>query len=85
VIVGNRGSLQFTPRQAMTKDATLYGMSLFNSTQKDRDEIHSAIYNGLSAGFLKPVVREAIPLLEAPRAHVEINDSKAFGKIVLTP
>ena len=39
VVVGSRGSLQFTPRQSMTKDATLYGMSLFNSTQSDRDEI----------------------------------------------
>src|SRR5262249_21192658 len=44
VVVGNRGSLQFTPRQAMTKDATIYGMSLFNSSQADRDEIHGAIY-----------------------------------------
>lgn len=85
VIVGNRGSLQFTPRQAMTKDATLFGMSLFNSDQKDRDEIHSAIFDGLAAGFLKPVVREAIPLADAPRAHTDIINSKAFGKIILTP
>lgn len=85
VIVGNRGSLQFTPRQAMTKDATLYGMSLFNSTQADRDEIHSAIFEGLSKGFLSPVVREAIPLADAPRSHREIIDSKALGKITLIP
>lgn len=83
VIVGNRGSLQFTPRQAMTKDATLYGMSLFNSTQTDRDAIHSAIYEGLSAGFLTPVVRESIPLAEAPRSHHAVIEEKAFGKIVL--
>jgi NADPH2:quinone reductase len=85
VIVGNRGSLQFTPRQAMTKDATLYGMSLFNSTQTDRDEIHSAIYDGLSNGSLSPVVRESISLSDAPTAHKEVIDSKAFGKIVLVP
>jgi NADPH2:quinone reductase len=83
VIVGNRGSLQFTPRQAMTKDATLYGMSLFNSFQKDRDEIHSAIYDGLEAGYLSPIVRETIPLSEAPRSHREILEKKAVGKIVL--
>jgi len=85
VIVGNRGSLQFTPRQAMTKDATLYGMSLFNSTQTDREEIHSAIFDGLSEGFLAPVVRESIRLADASRSHREIIDSKALGKIVLTP
>ena len=85
VIVGNRGSLQFTPRQAMTKDATLYGMSLFNSNQSDRDEIHAAIYDGLAAGFLSPVVRESIPLAQAPRSHSDILEKKSFGKIVLVP
>jgi NADPH2:quinone reductase len=84
VIVGSRGSLQFTPRQAMTKDATLYGMSLFNSTQADRDEIHSAIYEGLSKGYLSPVIRESIPLSEAPRSHHAVIEQKALGKIVLT-
>jgi NADPH2:quinone reductase len=59
VVVGNRGSLQFTPRLAMTKDATIYGMSLFNSPQAARDEIHAAIFDGLSAGYLVPFVREA--------------------------
>lgn len=85
VVVGSRGSLQFTPRQAMTKDAGLFGMSLYNSTQTDRDEIHAAIYDGLKAGFLSPVVRASLPLNEAPRSHRQIIDSKAFGKIVLVP
>ena len=84
-VVGNRGSLQFTPRLAMTKDATIYGMSLFNSPQAARDEIHAAIYDGLSDGYLVPVVREAMPLSDAPRSHVEVIGSKALGKIVLSP
>jgi NADPH2:quinone reductase len=45
VIVGNRGSLLFTPRQAMTKDATLYGMSLFNAPKEKLVEIHAAIFD----------------------------------------
>jgi NADPH2:quinone reductase len=85
VVVGNRGSLQFTPRQAMTKDATIYGMSLFNASQPEREEIHAAIFNGLSDGYLKPVVRTAFPIADAPRAHHEIIENKALGKIVLTP
>ncbi|MBP6004135.1 MAG: NADPH:quinone reductase [Pyrinomonadaceae bacterium] len=84
-VVGNRGSLQFTPRLAMTKDATIYGMSLFNSPQAARDEIHAAIYDGLSDGYLVPVVREAMPLSDAPRSHIEVIGSKALGKIVLIP
>ena len=84
-IVGNRGSLEFTPRLAMTRDATIYGMSLFNTPLAAVQEIHAAIFNGLKAGVLDPIVRETIPLAEAPRAHREIIGSKAFGKIVLTP
>ncbi len=56
-VVGNRGSVQFTPRLAMGKDATIYGMSLFNSPQSVRDEIHTAIFNGLSDGHLDPIVK----------------------------
>ena len=85
VVVGNRGSLQFTPRLAMTKDATIYGMSLFNAPQPLRDEMHAAIFDGLAAEYLSPVVREAIPLVEAPRSHREVMGSKALGKIVLVP
>ncbi len=84
-VVGNRGSLEFTPRAAMTKDATIYGMSLFNSPQNARDEIHAAIYDGLSKGLLNPIVRETIPLAEAPRSHRAILERKALGKIVLIP
>jgi NADPH2:quinone reductase len=84
-VVGNRGSLQFTPRQAMTKDATIYGMSLFNAPAAALEEIHAAIYGGLSRGYLNPIVRESIPLSDAPRAHTEVIEKKALGKIVLTP
>ena len=85
VVVGNRGSLQFTPRQAMTKDATIYGMSLFNSSQADREQMHSAIFDGLQKGFLKPCIRFSVSLGDAARAHHEIIERKGFGKIVLVP
>jgi NADPH:quinone reductase len=85
VIVGNRGSLDFNPRVIMGKDAAVYGMSLYNSPQSERDEIHAAIYDGLTSGFLEPVIRKTIPLAEAVRAHHEIIEEPAFGKIVLMP
>ena len=84
-IVGNRGSLQFTPRLAMTKDATIYGMSLFNSPQSQRDEIHTAIFEGLSNGSLDPVVSRTFPLADAAQSHHDVIENKALGKIVLIP
>ena len=85
VVVGNRGSLQFTPRQAMTKDVAIYGMSLFNAAQSLKDEIHAAIFDGLSQGFLHPSVTRTFPLADAAKAHHAIINNKANGKIVLIP
>ncbi len=85
VVVGNRGSLKFTPRLAMGKDATIYGMSLFNSYQAERAEIHDAIHEGLSRNYLDPPVSRTFPLADAPKAHHEVIESKALGKIVLVP
>ena len=85
VVVGNRGSIQFTPRLAMTKDATIYGMSLFNTPASKTAEIHKAIFDGLSRGALDPVVSESIPVNDAPRAHHQVIEKKALGKIVLVP
>ena len=84
-VVGNRGSIQFTPRLAMTKDATIYGMSLFNAPASAMDEIDNALFEGLSKGFLRPPVSKRFPLADAPASHHEIIDSKAQGKIVLIP
>ena len=84
-VVGNRGSLDFNPRLAMTKDATIYGMSLFNAPPESMQEIHKEIFAGLSKGYLKPVVGDSIPLAEAARAHHQVIESKAFGKIILLP
>jgi len=85
VVVGNRGSLMFTPRQAMTKDATIYGMSLFNAPAEKLKEIHTAISDALSIGSIKPPVSKTFTLADAPAAHHEIIESKAAGKIILLP
>ncbi len=84
-VVGNRGSLDFNPRVIMGKDATIFGMSLFNAPAASLEAIHVAIYDGLDAGYLKPVIGESIPLADAARAHHQVIESKAFGKIVLVP
>lgn len=85
VVVGNRGSIQFTPRQAMTKEATIFGMSLFNAPKSKLEEIHKAIFDGLGRGHLKPHVRETYPLADAALSHHAVIENKAAGKIVLIP
>ena len=84
-IIGNRGALEFNPRAIMGKDAAVFGMSLFNAPPEAMEEIHAAIFKGLSEGFLNPVVGKTFPLAEAVAAHHAVIEEKAFGKIVLKP
>lgn len=83
-IIGNRGSLDFNPRLIMGKDASVFGLSLFNAPSAEMDEIHAAIFDGLEKGFLKPIVGKTFPLENAVEAHRAVIEEKAFGKIVLS-
>jgi NADPH:quinone reductase len=84
VVIGSRGSLEFTPRLAMAKDASIYGMLLFNAPELEMREAVESIEKGLAAGYLIPHVEAEFPLSEAPQAHREVLERKARGKIVLT-
>ena len=85
VVIGNRGALDFNPRLLMGKDATVYGMSLFNAPEIEMDEIYTKIFEGLEKGFLNPIIGKTFPLEKAVEAHHAVIEEKAFGKIVLIP
>jgi NADPH2:quinone reductase len=83
VVVGNRGTVEIDPRQAMGRDASIHGMTLFNVTAPDHARIHAALVAGLENGTLRPVIGRELPLADAARAHELVMESGAHGKIVL--
>ena len=85
VVVGNRGTIEINPREAMRRDASILGMTLMNANDRDLAAIHAALVAGLENGALRPIVRTELPLAEAPRAHQLVMEAGAFGKIVLVP
>ena len=85
VVVGSRGTVEINPRQLMTRDAAVLGLTLFNMTPQESAAIHAALGAGLEAGTLRPVVGRELPLAEAARAHEEVLKPGAYGKIVLIP
>jgi len=85
VVIGSRGRIEIDPRDAMMRDASILGMLLFNVTQREAFSIHAALVAGLEDGTLHPIVGKEMPLAEAPRAHREIMEPGAYGKIVLIP
>ena len=85
VVIGNRGNIEINPRDAMAREASILGLTLFAATEADLREIHSATIAGLENGSLRPIVRQELPLAEAPRAHQLVMEPGAYGKIVLVP
>lgn len=85
VVVGSRGPVEITPRDAMGRDADIRAFTLFNTPPERLAEIHAALVAGLENGTLDPVIAEEIPLAEAPRAHERVMEPGHRGKIVLVP
>lgn len=85
VVIGNRGRIEIDPRKVMGKDATILGMTLFNTSREEFHVMHAAIAAGLENGSLSPVIRREMPLEQAAQAHVAVMEPGAFGKIVLVP
>lgn len=83
VIVGNRGTIEISPRDIMRNEVTIVGV--MGGKTAEVAEAHAAIGAGLRSGTLKPFVGKEILLAEAARAHREIMESSALGKIVLVP
>jgi NADPH2:quinone reductase len=85
VIIGNRGTIEINPRDAMAKGASIIGMLLLNTTAEEQLRIGAALAAGLENGTLHPVVGRELPLKEAVQAHEAVLAPGALGKIALIP
>ncbi|HLI34032.1 MAG TPA: NADPH:quinone reductase [Terriglobia bacterium] len=85
VVIGSRGSVEINPRDTMSRDASILGMTLMNATESELASIHAALVVGLENGTLRPVINRELPLAEAPRAHQAVLEPGSYGKIVLIP
>ena len=85
VVIGSRGRVEIDPREAMSRDADIRGMVLFNTPPADLLRIHTALIEGLANGSLRPIIAREFPLADAAQAHVALLQPGAAGKIVLVP
>jgi NADPH2:quinone reductase len=85
VVIGNRGEVTINPRDVMSRRGTITGFTLWAITEAEEAEIHAGIFAGLEDGTLRPVIGKELSLAEAARAHKEILEPGAAGKIVLLP
>jgi len=85
VVIGSRGPVEINPRDLMSRDASVMGMTLFNVTPEDKAKIHEDLVKGLKNKTLKPVIGKEFPLDQAGEAHKLVMQSGSFGKVVLIP
>ncbi|MGB8475771.1 MAG: NADPH:quinone reductase [Candidatus Acidiferrum sp.] len=85
IVIGNRGEITVNPRDLMARRSSVRGFTLWAVTESEEAAIHAGIFAGLENGTLRPVVGKELPLAEAARAHKEILEPGAAGKILLIP
>jgi len=85
VVIGSRGDVTLTPRDLMARRASVHGFMLWAITEGEEKEIYAGILTGLENATLRPVVAKELPLAEVVRAHKEVLEPGASGKIVLIP
>lgn len=83
VVVGNRGTLEFDPRQIMAKEIDLLGLAIWNYHPEDYQTSLDEIAKMLNQQTLKPAIGRIYPLEKAAQAQYDIIHSKAKGKILL--
>lgn len=83
IVIGNRGEVTINPRELMMRRASIRAFALWDITPAEEADIHAGLFAGLCNGTLRPVVGKELPLTEAARAHREVLEPGAGGKIVL--
>lgn len=85
IVIGNRGDVTINARDLMMRRGSIRAFTLWGTPANEVAEIHAALYAGMDNGTLRPIVGKHLPLAEAARAHKEILEGGAAGKIVLIP
>nr|AAH90697.1 Crystallin, zeta (quinone reductase) [Danio rerio] len=85
IIVGSRGPIEINPRDTMMKESSVIGVALHFATKSETSECAAALYAGMEAGWLKPVIGPKYTLDKVAQAHEDIiNSPGASGKMILT-
>jgi len=85
VVIGSRGRVEIDPRDAMAREVSILGMTLYNASEEELASMHAAFVAGLENGTLRPVVSRELPLVDAAIAHHAVMENSTLGKIVLIP
>ncbi len=85
IVIGSRGDVTITPRELMSRSASVRGFVLWSISEADEADMITGLEAALESGTVRPVVGKELSLSEAARAHKEVMEPGAHGKIILVP
>jgi NADPH2:quinone reductase len=85
IVIGSRGDVTITPRDLMARSSSVRGFVLWSISEADEADMIAGLEAGLINGTVRPVVGKELSLSEAVRAHKEVLEPGAHGKIILVP
>ncbi|RCN28037.1 putative NADPH:quinone reductase [Ancylostoma caninum] len=83
-VVGSRGEVTVNPRALMTKESSVDGVTLANSTEEDLTAASNFIWNFLCSSLFRPMIHRIYPLSEIATAHSDLMaGSGTKGKLIV--
>ncbi|VDN26775.1 unnamed protein product [Cylicostephanus goldi] len=84
-VIGSRGEIMIDPRALMTKESSVFGVTLANSTDADLMTSSAFISEFLASSKYRPVINRTYPLSEIEKAHRDVMaGAGARGKLILS-
>ena len=80
--VGSRDAIEITPRNLMTNEAMITGMTIINPGEEAMNEMRHGIFAFLNMGVLKPVIGQEFSLEEATEAHKSLMETSGSGRTI---
>jgi NADPH:quinone reductase-like Zn-dependent oxidoreductase len=82
IIVGSRDTIEITPRNLMTNEATVTGMTVASPSKKDMQEMQHGVIGLLNIEAIKPVIGNQFTLDEGTEAHKSLMNSSGNGRTI---
>jgi NADPH2:quinone reductase len=83
VVASGSESPSFDVNKFYQKECAIRGFTLFHATPDELAGYAVIINRALEEGILKPKIAAVLPLSEAKKAHVMLEDKNLWGRIVL--
>ena len=83
MLISKQNQIRHHCATKIPRRASIRAFTLWDITSAEEADIHAGLIAGLENGTLRPVVGKELPLAEAARAHKDILEPGAAGKIIL--